>query len=32
MVQMPVDAALEDKAETAAFIAVPAPNFLSEMK
>lgn len=32
MVQMPVDAALEDKAETAAFIAVAASNFPSEIK
>lgn len=32
MVQMPVDTALEDKAETAAFIAVVASNFPSEMK
>lgn len=32
MVDMPADAALEDKAETTAFIAVAASNFPSEMK
>lgn len=32
MVQMPVDAGLEDKAETAAFMAVAASNFPLEMK
>lgn len=32
MVWMPAYAALEDEAETAAFIAVAASNFPSEMK